>query len=84
MPTGDTNPGKAFLAWQRYSQETPDFRVGRIVDGGCASDLAPEVLAAYDAPFPDDRYNRAPVPAAGPNPSRRPRGRAQPASLEGA
>lgn len=58
LPTGDTNPGEAFLAWQRYSQETPDFRVGRIVDGGCLSDLAPEVIAAYDAPFPDDRYKQ--------------------------
>ncbi len=58
LPTGDTNPGEAFLAWQRYSQETPDFRVGRIVDGGCLSDLAPEVVAAYDAPFPDDRYKQ--------------------------
>jgi haloalkane dehalogenase len=58
LPTGDTDPGEAFLAWQRYSQETPDFRVGRIVDGGCVSELAPDVMAAYDAPFPDDRYKQ--------------------------
>ena len=24
--------------------------------GGCATTLSPEVVAAYDAPFPDDRY----------------------------
>jgi haloalkane dehalogenase len=24
------------------------------VNGGCATDLAPEVIAAYDAPFPED------------------------------
>ena len=24
--------------------------------GGCVTDLAPEIVAAYDAPFPDDRY----------------------------
>jgi haloalkane dehalogenase len=58
LPTGDTNPGEAFLAWQRYSQETPEFRVGRILDGGCVTDLAPGVIAAYDAPFPDDRYKQ--------------------------
>jgi haloalkane dehalogenase len=58
LPTGDIDPGEAFLAWQRYSQETPEFRVGRIVDGGCVSALAPEVVAAYDAPFPDDRYKQ--------------------------
>jgi haloalkane dehalogenase len=46
----------AFLAWQRYSQEAPDFPVGRIVSNGCATPLPPEVVAAYDAPFPDDAY----------------------------
>jgi haloalkane dehalogenase len=56
LPTGDQPMSEAFLAWQRYSQETPDFRVGRIVSGGCATPLAPDVVAAYDAPFPDDSY----------------------------
>jgi haloalkane dehalogenase len=59
LPTGDRNPGDAFLAWQRFSQETPEFPVGRIVDGGCTTQLAPEVVAAYDAPFPDERYKEA-------------------------
>ncbi len=56
LPTGDHDPGDAFRAWQRYSQTTPDFHVGGIVKGGCVSELAPEVIAAYDAPFPDDSY----------------------------
>ena len=56
LPTGDQPMSDAFLAWQRYSQDTPDFAVGRIVSGGCAVPLAPEVVAAYDAPFPDDSY----------------------------
>ncbi len=56
LPTGDHHPGKAFLAWQKFSQETPEFPVGVIVDGGCVSTLTPEVKAAYDAPFPDDAY----------------------------
>jgi haloalkane dehalogenase len=56
LPTGDVPPGDAFLAWQQYSQETPDFHVGGIVRGGCVKDLAPDIVAAYDAPFPDDRY----------------------------
>ncbi|MHB1988930.1 MAG: haloalkane dehalogenase [Acidimicrobiales bacterium] len=58
LPTGDTQLGEAFLAWQRYSQETPELRVGRIVAGGCVSDILPEVVAAYDAPYPDDRYKQ--------------------------
>ena len=56
LPTGDRPPGDAFLAWQRFSQETPEFPVGRIVNGGCTSDLTEDVIAAYDAPFPDDTY----------------------------
>ena len=55
-PTGDANPGDAFLAWQRFSQEVPEFPTGFIINGGCTSDLAPEVIAAYDAPFPDESY----------------------------
>ena len=56
LPTGDTPMGEAFLAWQRYSQTTPRFHVGGIVKGGCVSELSSEVIAAYNAPFPDDRY----------------------------
>lgn len=56
LPTGDHHPGEAFLAWQRFSQETPDFPVGKIVNGGCASDLTADVIAGYDAPFPDDSF----------------------------
>ena len=56
LPTGDRPPGPAFLAWQRYSQETPELPVGRIVLGGCVTELPPEVIAAYDAPFPDERH----------------------------
>jgi len=56
LPTGDRPAGDAFLAWQRFSQETPDFAVGKIVNGGCTTELAPEIIAGYDAPFPDDSY----------------------------
>jgi haloalkane dehalogenase len=56
LPDGAHNPGEAFLAWQKYSQETPVFHVGGIVKGGTTSDMAPEVVAAYDAPFPNETY----------------------------
>lgn len=56
LPTGDVPAGPAFLAWKEYSQTTPEFHVGGIVRGGCATELPPEVIAAYNAPFPDDRY----------------------------
>ena len=56
LPTGAGAPSDAFLAWQKFSQESPVFPIGNIVNGGCTSDLSPEVIAAYDAPFPDDSY----------------------------
>ncbi len=56
LPTGDTPPTEAFLRWQRFSQETPRFHAGGIVKGACVSELPAEVIAAYDAPFPDDSY----------------------------
>jgi haloalkane dehalogenase len=56
LPTGDVHPGEAFLAWQRYSQQTPRLDVGQIVNGGCRLDLADDVIAAYDAPFPDESF----------------------------
>jgi haloalkane dehalogenase len=56
LPTGDHNPGKAFLAWRKFSQEVPVFPAAKIVDGASLSTLSPEVIAAYDAPFPSDEY----------------------------
>jgi len=56
LPTGDNEPGEAFLRWQKFSQEVPELPAGRIVNGGCVTDLSPEVVAAYEAPFPDERY----------------------------
>ena len=60
LPIGDGKVSEAFLAWQKYSQESPSFHVGRIVSGGCASRLDPDVAAAYDAPFPDESYLAGP------------------------
>jgi haloalkane dehalogenase len=56
LPTGDSKPSEAFLRWRQYSQITPRFHVGGIVKGACQTELSAEVIAAYDAPFPDERY----------------------------
>jgi haloalkane dehalogenase len=56
LPTGDGRPSEAFLAWRTFSQSVPELPVGKIVAGGCARPVAPEVIAAYDAPFPEERY----------------------------
>ena len=56
LPAGGGTPNEAFLRWQKFSQESPKFEVGRVVQGGTATELPDDVVAAYDAPFPDDSY----------------------------
>jgi haloalkane dehalogenase len=56
LPTGEGTPTEAFLAWQQFAREAETFPVGRIISGGCVNRLSEEVVAAYDAPFPDDTY----------------------------
>lgn len=56
LPTGDQKPPEAFFQWRQFSQSVPEFPVGRIVSMGCVQPVAEEVVAAYDAPFPDERY----------------------------
>lgn len=56
LPTGDQKMPDAFLEWRKFSQETPEFPVSTIVNGGCVKPLLSKVKAAYDAPFPDESY----------------------------
>lgn len=56
LPTGDQPLPDAFFAWQKFSQESPELPIGQIIQMGCVTRLPPEVVAAYEAPFPDERY----------------------------
>ena len=56
LPTGEEAVGQAFLQWLQFSQEVEVFPTGAIVNTGCLTELAPEVVAGYDAPFPDQRF----------------------------
>lgn len=56
LPTGDHPMSAAFTAWQELARDMPTFPVGQIVNSGCATTLAPEVVAAYNAPYPDERF----------------------------
>ncbi len=56
LPTGDEPENPAFLKWLKFSQEVPELPVGGIVQGGTARGISPEIRAAYDAPFPDERF----------------------------
>jgi haloalkane dehalogenase len=56
LPTGDHDPGEAFKQWQKYSQTVPQFPSGKVIDKGTVTPLLPAVIAAYDAPFPEEKY----------------------------
>ena len=56
LPTGDGPVSDAFMAWQKFSQETPVFDVGFLLDAATVTKLTEGEIAAYNAPFPDDSY----------------------------
>lgn len=45
---------ETFLNWQEFSQSAPNLSIGAIVSGGCTQRQSSEVIAAYDAPFPEE------------------------------
>jgi len=56
LPTGDQEPPEAFFRWRDFSQQVEEFPTGFILQSATVSELPPEVLAAYDAPYPDESY----------------------------
>jgi haloalkane dehalogenase len=56
LPTGKTVLTELFLTWRKLSQEMPSFPVGGLVAQACVARLTDDVIAAYDAPFPDETY----------------------------
>lgn len=56
LPTGDRPANDAFMRWQKFSQTSPAFDIGRLIQAATVTTLPDDVVAAYDAPFPDDSY----------------------------
>jgi haloalkane dehalogenase len=44
---------KGFLAWRDFAEKNPDLPVGIAIQRGTATELPDDVVAAYDAPFPN-------------------------------
>lgn len=55
IPDGEAAPTAGFLAWKNHVASTPDLAVGRLL-GRAVPGLSAAEYAAYDAPFPDQRY----------------------------
>lgn len=43
---------KGFMAWREFAERTPDLPIGVIMQSATTTELGPEILAAYEAPFP--------------------------------
>jgi haloalkane dehalogenase len=47
---------EVWLRFREVVRTAPDLSVSRLVQSGCQTTLSGPVLAAYDAPFPDETY----------------------------
>ena len=56
IPTGEEPPSEGFLRWRGFAAKQTNLDVGFIIQSGCVSKLSPEVIAAYNAPYPDASY----------------------------
>ncbi|MEA2388380.1 MAG: haloalkane dehalogenase [Thermoleophilaceae bacterium] len=44
---------KGFMAWRDFAERNPDLPVGFVIQSATTTDLPDDVVAAYEAPFPD-------------------------------
>lgn len=58
LPTGDENISEGFLNWRNFVERTPDLPIGMIVQTATVQgkNIHEDVVAAYEAPFPDASY----------------------------
>ena len=56
LPTGDQPMSEAFIQWRDYAMTNTRFDIGGVFQRASMLDLSNEVVAAYDAPFPDETY----------------------------
>lgn len=56
LPTGQVPMPESFLKWREFSQSSPDFDIGKVLDLGTVKALSDDVIAAYNAPFPSEEY----------------------------
>lgn len=56
LPAGQRRAPLAFHIWKMYARFSPKFPIGKIVVSACNTRLSREERAAYDAPFPSEKY----------------------------
>ncbi len=58
LPTGEEPMSDSFLQWRNFAERIPNLPIGRVIKMGVEKKelLSPEIIAAYEAPFPDVSY----------------------------
>ncbi|PWI47219.1 haloalkane dehalogenase [Candidatus Heimdallarchaeota archaeon B3_Heim] len=58
LPSGRSKPTEAFMQWREFVENNPDLPIGMVIELGLANkeNIAPEILKAYEAPFPEEKY----------------------------
>jgi len=58
LPTGDEPMTEGFTRWRMFAALVPDMDIGRIIVSGIVhgEQMPPDVVAAYNSPFPDSTY----------------------------
>ena len=56
LPIGKGSMPEAFIQWREFSQKSPAFNVGKVIQGGTLTNLSDEIIAAYNAPYPTEEY----------------------------
>jgi haloalkane dehalogenase len=59
LPTGDQPMPDVWLRFREVVRTAPALSVSRLIQSGCQTQLPPAVLAAYEAPFPDQAFAAA-------------------------
>ncbi len=60
LPTGDQDMPEVWHRFRESVQSAPELDIGRFFAAGCLRPITSEVMAAYDAPFPDETYKAGP------------------------
>ena len=60
LPTGRGSGTEWFVRWREQQFALPEFPQGEMVNDGVVHKLSPEVIAAYDAPYPDESFKTGP------------------------
>ena len=56
LPTGAEEMTEAFMNWREISRTVNPWPIGRFIQAGTVSELSDDVIAGYEAPFPEEKY----------------------------